>query len=688
MHKPLRVVLTLSLLTAGIAAAGLWYRGQSVSPLPAQQAVADNSAGQAGQKPATAATIAANAATLKSLPPLDKQVEDDIKRGFIDTIPDAQTLGADGHVVYSLKGYEFLDAPVAPATVNPSLWLQAQKNMAHGLFKVTEGFYQVRGLDLTNTTIVEGPNGLIIIDCNLSTEVSRAALELYYQHRPRKPILAVFYNHSHVDHYAGIRGIVDEADVKSGKVQIFAPAGFVESAVAENVLAGNAMSRRSEYQFGTTLPRSAQGQVDLGGAKALSKGTITLIPPTRELSQPFETVTIDGIEIVNMLAPGTEAPAEFVHYFPQFKVLNTGELTVPTQHQLLTLRGATIRDSQAWAKYLNEALHQFGPNTEILVGQHGWPVFGHERVVNYLSKQRDMYKWLHDQSLRLINKGYKPVEIAEYMRDHVPASLASELSTHGYYGSVQRNAKAVYQQYIGWYDGNPANLDALSNIDYGKKFVAYGGGAEAVLKRAQADFANGEYRWVAQAMSHLVYAEPDNQDARQLAADALEQLGYQAESAVERNSYLAAAMEHRSGGKKFASPLRTASPDMLRALTIENIFDYLGVRLKAQEVEGKHQVINWHFTDMGEGGKHYMLNLENSALTFVADYQAKQADASVTLTRATLNDILLEQVSPIKAVLAGDLKVSGSPLAVYTLFGSLEKFSPDFELVGPNPPAQ
>ncbi len=682
--KKNRLVLTVSVLAACMAGALLWSRGQVGAHLQSIQ----NSVGQSGQKAATAATIAVNAATAHSMPAVDPAVEEDIQRGFIASIPDAETTAADGHVVYSLKGYEFLDSADAPATVNPSLWQQARKNMSNGLYKVTDGFYQVRGLDLANMTIIEGKTGLIIIDCNLATEVARASLELYYQHRPRRPVVAVFYNHSHIDHFAGIRGIVDEEDVKSGKVQIIAPQGFMQTAVAENVMAGNAMSRRAEYQFGTTLPRSAQGQIDLGGAKALTNGTITLIPPTIELSQPIQTLTIDGVEIVNMLAPGTEAPAEFIHYFPQFKVLNTGELAVPTQHQLLTLRGATIRDGLAWSKYLNEALHQFAPGTDILVGQHGWPVFGHERVVNYLSKQRDMYKWLHDQSLRLINKGYKPVEIAEYMRSHVPASLASETFTHGFYGSVQRNSKAVYQQYMGWYDANPANLDALSDADYGKKFVEYGGGAAALLTRAHSDFDKGQYRWVAQAISHLIYAEPNNTEARALAADALEQLGYQAESAVERNSYLAAAMEHRSGGKKLASPIRTASPDMLKALTIDNIFDYLGVRLKASEVEGKRIVLNWNFTDVGPKGTRYMLNLENSALTYVADYNADKADATLTLTRETLNAILAEKLSPLEALIKGELKIDGSKLAVYAVLGALDKFSPDFELAGPNPPAQ
>lgn len=539
-------------------------------------------------------------------------------------------------------------------------------------------------MDLANMTIIEGKTGLIIIDPLMTTETARTALDLYYQHRPKKPVLAVIYNHSHIDHYGGVKGIVDEADVKAGKVQIIAPVGFMEHTVAD-VMAGNAMSRRSEYQFGTTLPRGERGQVELGGTKALPNGTITLIPPTREISQPIKRLEIDGVEIINMLTPGTEAPAEMVHYFPQHKVLDTGELAIQTQHQLLTPRGAEIRDSQAWAKYLNEALQQFGQDTEVLVGQHTWPVFGKQRVHNYLSKQRDMYKWLHDQSLRLVNKGYKPVEIAEFMRQNIPTSLAGEWFTRGYYGSVQRNAKAVYQQYMGWYDGNPANVDALNNAEYGRKFVTYAGGAKALLELAQADFAAGEYRWVAQAMSHLVYAEADNQPAYELYADALEQLGYQTENAVERNSYLTAAMELRSGGKKVPSPLRTASPDTVRALSIENIFDLLGVRLNAPKAEGKHIVINWNFSD---SDKRYLLNLENSALTYSAERSASTADATLTLTRPTLDAILTQQLSPKQAIESGQLKVEGNPEAFFSLLGLLDSFSPNFELIAPNPPAQ
>ncbi|WP_166365743.1 alkyl/aryl-sulfatase [Pseudomonas akapageensis] len=648
-------------------------------------AISQSVLAQVEPKPAQPATIAANAAFARTLPTLDAESEADINRGFIASIPDAETLTADGKVIYSLKGYEFLKPATGPATVNPSLWLQARKSMANGLYKVTEGFYQVRGMDLTNMTIIEGKTGLIIIDPLMTTETARTALDLYYQHRPKKPVLAVIYNHSHVDHYGGVKGIVDEADVKAGKVQIIAPVGFMEHTISENVMAGNAMSRRSEYQFGTTLPRGERGQLDLGGAKALPNGTITLIPPTRAISQPIERLEIDGVEIINMLTPGTEAPAEMVHYFPQHKVLDTGELALQTQHQLLTLRGAEIRDSQSWAKYLNEALQRFGQDAEVLVGQHTWPVFGKQRVNNYLSKQRDLYKWLHDQSLRLLNKGYKPVEIADYMRHNVPASLASEWFTQGYYGSVQRNAKAVYQQYMGWYDGNPANLDALNNAEYGRKFVAYAGGAEALLQRARTDYAAGEYRWVAQAMSYLVDAEPTNPLALELFADALEQLGYQTESAVERNAYLTGAMELRSGGKKVPSPLRTASPDTIHALSIENIFDLLGVRLNAPKAEGKRIVINWNFSD---SGKQYQLNLENCALTYTAERIASNPDATLTLTRPTLDAIMAQQLSPKQAIESGELKIEGNAGAFASLLGLLDAFSPNFEIVVPNPPAQ
>ncbi len=635
---------------------------------------------QTAPKPAEPATLAANAAVERSLPPMDPAVDADISRGFIGSIPDAQTVRADGHVVYTLKGYESLQSVKAPGTVNPSLWVQARKSMSNGLYKVTDGFYQVRGLDLTNMVIIEGKTGLIVIDPMLSAETARSALDLYYVYRPHKPVVAVIYNHSHVDHYGGIKGIVSDEEVKSGKVQIIAPAHFMEHAVAENVLAGNAMSRRSEYQFGTILPRGERGQLDLGGAKALSDGTITLIAPTHEVSEPVEKMTIDGVEIVNLLTPGTEAPAEMIHYFPQLRVLDTGELALQTQHQLLTLRGAEIRNGLSWAKYLNEALQKFGDGTDILVSQHTWPVFGHERVINYLSKQRDLYKWIHDQTVRLMNKGMKPVEIAETLRATEPASLASEWFTQGYYGSVQRNAKAVYQQYMGWYDSNPAHLDALSESEYGRRFVAYGGGAENVVKHARDDYARGDYRWVAQAMSHVVFAEPGNVAARELGADALEQLGYQAQSAVERNSYLSGAMELRSAGKKTPPTLRTASIETIHALSIDDIFDFFGVRLDAAKAAGQRLRINWVFTDTG---KRYLLNLENSALTYMADRTDAAADVTLTLDRGTLDAILAQQLAPQQAMAQGRIKVAGKPQAFGAMLGMMDDFHPDFEIVMP-----
>jgi alkyl sulfatase BDS1-like metallo-beta-lactamase superfamily hydrolase len=632
---------------------------------------------------ATAATIAANRAVLQSMPADDPNDVADDDRGFMGSVPNAETLLPDGTPAYTLRGYEFLSAETAPDTVNPSLWRQARMGMRHGLYKVTDRVYQVRGMDIVNLTIIEGDTGLIVIDALMTTETARAALDLYYQYRPRKPIVAVLYNHSHVDHYGGISGLVDEADVKAGKVQIIAPSGFMESAVSENVLAGNAMSRRAQYQFGMLLPRGAQGQIDLGGAKALARGTITLIPPTRYVVQPIEKMVIDGVEIVNLLTPGTEAPAEMIHFLPQFHVLDTGELALHAQHQLLTLRGAEIRDANAWSKYLNKALTLFGDQTEILVGQHTWPVFGHERTVNYLKKQRDMYKWLNDQSLHLLNQGYGPAEIAETMSKNVPASLASEWFTQGYYGSIGRNSKAVYQKYIGWYDGNPANLEQLTPADYGRKFVEYGGGAKNILRRAEKDYSRGDYRWVAQAMSHLVFADPKNRQARELEANALEQLGYQAKSAVERNAYLKGAQELRDGIPAQAKMvMSTASAGTVKALSIENIFDLMGVRLNAHKAEGKHIVVNWNFTDSKQ---RYTLNLEDSALTFTSDSADPLADVSLDLTRETLNAILLKQTSPKKAMEEGAIVVTGNPRKLMELLTMLDEFAPDFEIVAPNP---
>ena len=447
-------------------------------------------------------------------------------------------------MIFSLKDYAFLAHEQAPDTVNPSLWRQARLNMNNGLFQVTDRIYQVRGFDISNMTIIEGSRGLIVIDPLVSTEVARAALELYWQHRGRKPVTAVIYTHTHVDHFGGVRGVVDEADVKAGNVAIIAPDRFMEEVTKENVLVGTPMIRRAMFQFGAMLPKGPRGQVDAGLGKVISGGTVTLIPPTQIIRQPIETHVVDGVEIVFQLAPETEAPAEMHMFYPGLRALNLAENATHNLHNIYPIRGAQVRDANAWAKYLNEARDRFATKSDVVFAQHHWPVWGNSRLLDYLAKQRDTYKYLHDQTLRLINHGYRSAEIAERLA--LPKGLDKEWHVRGYYGTFSHNAKAIYQRYLGWYDANPANLNPLPPAERAKKTVAYMGGAEAVIAKAREDFAKGEYRWVADAMSQVVFAEPDNRAARELAADAMEQMGYQAESATWRNAYLFGALELRA----------------------------------------------------------------------------------------------------------------------------------------------
>lgn len=629
-------------------------------------------------KDAEPATRAAQAQIAKNLPFENKEDFDDARYGFIDTLPDAHIPGAGSRIAWSMKPYAFLQADAAPATVNPSLWRQAQLNTIHGLFKVTDRIYQVRGFDVSNMTIIEGDNGLIVIDPLLTKEVAEAALGLYYRHRPKKPVLNVIYSHSHSDHFGGVKGVIAEADVLAGKVQVIAPEGFMEHAVAENIIAGNAMGRRAQYQFGTLLPPGEKGLVDTGLGKTLSRGTLTLIAPTQLIKQNMERRVIDGVEVVFHLTPGTEAPSEMNMYFPQFKVLNLAENTSHNMHNLYTIRGAEVRDGNAWARYINQALEDFGDKSNILIAQHHWPTRGQSRIVAFLKKQRDMYKFIHDQSVRLLNHGYTPAEIAETLQ--MPASLSNEWSTRGYYGTLSHNSKAVYQKYLGWYDANPGNLNPLPPTEAGKKYVEYMGGADNAVKRARDDFRQGNYRWVASVMNHVVYADPANKEARELAADALEQLGYQAEAGTWRNAYLYGAQELRNGVSKIALPPRAVTPDTLKALSIEMGFDYMGVRLNAAKAEGKAIVINWNFTDLQQ---QYVLNLENSALTHTSGRLAKQFDASLSLSRAALDVITLGQTTFAEAIQAGKIKVEGDPGKLFELLGMLDNFNPMFEVVEP-----
>jgi linear primary-alkylsulfatase len=631
-------------------------------------------------KDATPTTHAQNRAVLDALPFGDTQDFEDARRGFLGSLPDVEIQNDKGRVVWSLKEYAFLAAEQPPPTVNPSLWRQARLNMHHGLFQVTDRIYQIRGFDISNMTIIEGECGLIIIDPLISTEVARAGLDLYIAHRGRRPVTAVVYTHSHTDHYGGVRGVVDEADVKAGAVDVIAPAGFMKEIVSENVLAGTPMIRRAQFQFGATLPKGPRGQVDAGLGKVTSRGTVTLIPPTRIIAAPFETHRIDGVEIVFQLAPETEAPAEMHMFYPALRALNLAENATHNLHNTYPIRGAQVRDANAWARYLNEARDRFGPHADVVFAQHHWPVWDNPRVLDFLTKQRDLYKFLHDQTVRLMNHGWKAAEIAERLA--LPKSLSQTWHVRGYYGTMSHNSKAVYQRYLGWYDANPANLNPLPPVERGHKYVEYMGGAEAALGRARADFARGEYRFVAEAMSHLVFADPANMDARRLGADALEQLGYAAESATWRNAYLLGATELRQGLSNTAARA-PVSPDVLRAMDLDHVFDLLGVRLNAEKAEGRHLVINWVFP---EPDKPYVLNLENCALTYLVDRRSARADATVTLDRATLDRLLLRELSLADAMQSGGIRIDGDPASLVDLLGFLDDFSLMFEVVEPKRP--
>src|SRR5437899_1657025 len=451
----------------------------------------------------------------------------------------------------------------------------------------------------------------------------------------------------------------------------------MEEIVAETVLAGTAMSRCAQFQFGPTLPKGARGQVDACLGKVPSRGTVTLIPPTRTIVEPIETHRLDGVEIVFQLAPETEAPAEMHMFYPELRALNLAENATHNLHNIYPIRGAQVRDANAWAKYLNEARDRFGREVDVAFAQHHWPVWGTARVLDFLGKQRDLYKFLHDQTVRLMNHGYKAAEIAERLT--LPKSLAATWHVRGYYGTLSHNAKSVYQRYIGWYDANPANLNPLPPVERGRKYVEYMGGADAVIRRARDDFARGEYRFVAEALSHVVFADPANAEARQLGADALEQLGYAAESATWRNAYLLGALELRHGVPTTGARA-PVSPDVVRAMSLDLFFDYLGVRLNGEKAEGRRLVVNWVFSDLDRG---YVANLENSALTCLADRRSDVADATVTLERAALNRLVLREMTFADAVERGLVRVEGNADKVAELFALLDDFYLMFEVVEP-----
>src|SRR5467141_326928 len=626
---------------------------------------------------ASASVVAQHAATLKALPFSDTRDFDDASRGFLGTLENARITSVQGRVVWSLEAYGFLSDTEPPPTVDPSLWRQSRLNMNHGIFEVVPGVYQIRGLDIANMTLIEGERGVIVVDTLTSIEGARAAMELYFKHRGRRPVAAVIFTHTHTDHWGGARGVLEEDMLASGRVPIIAPNLFMEHAVSENIIAGPAMLRRAQYQFGPFLAKGPRGQVDCGLGKSMAAGSIALLRPSDLIMATGDKRTIDGLEFEFQMAPNSEAPAEMHFFVPRYKLLNLAENCTHNFHNLLPFRGADVRDALAWSKYLGEAFSMWGGKAEAMCGQHHWPVWGQARIDTMIRQQRDLYKFAHDQTIRLMNHGLTATEIAETIK--LPASLDGAWHGRGYYGYIRHNVKAIYQKYLGWYDANPVHLDPLPPVESGKKYVEYMGGAEAILDRALADFAKGEFRFVAQAVSHLVFADPDHAAARALLADTFEQLGYAAESATWRNAYLFGAQELRQGMPK--APPRPAMPrETLAALRTEQLWDVLGIRLNGPKAEGKYIVLNWTFTDTSES---FILTLENCALTYVAGAQAATADASFALARGTLDEVIAKLTTFPEAVASGKINVSGNPMRLAELMALMDEFPRMFEIVEP-----
>jgi len=629
-------------------------------------------------KDAAPATKQANDALYQQLPFDNKSDFEDAHKGFIAALPDTVIKGESGNVIWDPKQYAFIkEGEKAPDTVNPSLWRQSQLINISGLFEVTDGIYQVRNLDLSNMTIIEGKEGITVVDPLVSAETAKVGMDLYFKNRGKKPVVAVIYTHSHVDHYGGVRGVVDEADVKAGKVKIYAPAGFMESAVSENIMAGNVMSRRASYMYGNLLKADPKGQVGAGLGTTTSAGTVTLIAPTDYVTKTGEKHVIDGLTYDFMMAPGSEAPAEMLWFIEEKKVIQTAEDVTHTLHNTYSLRGAKIREPLPWSKYINDAINLWGDKAEVLMAQHHWPTWGNDNVNKLMKSQRDLYRYINDQTLRMANEGLTRDEIAAQFK--LPPSLATMWANRGYYGSVSHDVKATYVLYLGWFDGNPATLDELPPEDAAKKYVEYMGGADSILQKAKADYDKGNYRWVAQVVSKVVFADPDNKAARSLEADALEQMGYQAESGPWRNFYLTGAQELRNGVKQLPTP-NTASPDTVRAMTPEMFFDYLALHINGEKAANAKAVLNVDFG--GDGGK-YKLELENGVLNHTANSEAQNADATLTLSRETLNKVILKEETLKQAQDKGEVKITGDAGKVNELLGYMDKFDFWFNMVTP-----
>jgi alkyl sulfatase BDS1-like metallo-beta-lactamase superfamily hydrolase len=623
------------------------------------------------QKPPTAVIAAAHAEHLNGLPFDDTRDFDDADRGFIAALEPCVVKAADGRVVWDNDVYAFLSGD-APTSVHPSLWRQSTLAAKQGLYEVVEGLYQVRGLDLSNISFIEGDTGVIVIDPLVCTETAAAALALYRAHRGDRPVTAVIYTHSHVDHFGGVLGVTTQADVDAGKVPVLAPEGFIEHAVQENVYAGTAMARRASYMYGTVLARGAQGQVGCGLGQTPSMGEVAIIVPTLDIKATGETHTIDGVEIEFQMAPGTEAPAEMHFYFPRYRALCMAENATHNLHNLLTLRGALVRDPHGWSGYLTEAIDAFSDRADVVFASHHWPTWGKDRIVEFLSLQRDLYAYLHDQTLRLLNQGHTGVEIAENFQ--MPPALEAAWHTHGYYGSVSHNVKAVYQRYMGWFDGNPARLWPHPPEAIGPRYVEAIGGIDRVVELAQRAFDDGDFRWAATLLDHAIFTDQNHARARALHADTLEQLAYGAENATWRNFFLAGATELRDGN--FGTPTQSASMSMMSQLTPEQMFDSLAISINGPKAWDLDLAIDVTFADVAT---NYRLTLRNGVLV----YRKVAADASTATATVTLANKLRLLTFAAGDTTSPGVDVAGDAAALPSLLGVLDRPDPAFAIVTP-----
>ncbi len=650
-------------------------------------ACADDTSQQAGMDSAKLVTqeaiVAAsestrqhNAALLEFLPFEDTQDVENAQRGFIAKLETGKVAAANGSVSYDTTQFEFLEGD-SPDTVNPSLWRQSRLNAMDGLYEVGEGIYQVRGIDLANMSFIRGDTGWIVVDPLTMTETAAAGLALLREHVEDAPVSAVIVTHSHADHFGGLKGIVTREQVASGVIDIVAPEHFFSASINENVIAGNHMIRRALFMFGNLLPKSPESTVGSGLGTTTAIGTFTIIEPTVEINETPTLLEVDGIEMVFMNAPGAEAPAELMFYMPEKKAFCQAEIINHTLHNLLTLRGAQVRNGLTWSKYVHEVIERFGDEVEISFGSHHWPTWGNTEIVEFWKAQRDTYRYIHDEVLRLANHGYTLHEVAEEIS--LPDSLATAFSNRGYYGTVNHNAKAQYQLYFGYFTGNPADLYPLPPDEAGLKFVEYMGGAENVIAKAQEDYEKGEYRWAATALNHVVFADPENTHAKNLLANVYTQLGYQAESGPWRNIFLTGAKELREGVHELPIPA-TASPDVVQNLSLETYLDFLAVSLNHPKAADRAITLNFVMPDRDQ---RYVLYLENGVLNYTIGKQAENADATVTIDREVLNSINLGQTTIADAMQDGQVDVQGNPLKLVEFLGLIDRFDPWFNVVTP-----